>query len=207
MRSRSRRSQTRASKPDSQRVRRHLLDPSLLAGSLQYLLRLIAGRSLDGEIKPNREPISLGKNVVGQRPRKAVQEVDAISARLNCFETCGQCTVLARGRVGWDKGRSFVVDAKKQGATCQRRSEDDGMAGFIPIAVQNHIGQCFFHAEMHGEARILIKPVAIGDPLNPRLDPAQLRETTVEFKPVVCIVHERVWVPMGSVSLVRMRFC
>ncbi len=79
------------------------------------------------------------------------------------------------------------------------------MAGFIAIAVQNHVGQGFFHAEVDGETSILPEAVAIGDRLNPWLDAAQFGQAAVQLKPVLRIVHKGIRLPMGGVSLVRMR--
>jgi hypothetical protein len=79
------------------------------------------------------------------------------------------------------------------------------MSWFAVIAVQNHVGQSFFHAQLHGKPNILGNSVPIGYRLDPRLDTAQLRELAIQFKPVLRIIHERLRLCVGCVRLVNAR--
>jgi hypothetical protein len=73
------------------------------------------------------------------------------------------------------------------------------------IAVQNHVRQSFFHAQLHGKPSILGNSVPIGYHFDPRLYTAQLRELAVQFKPVLRIIHEHLRPCIGCVRLVNAR--
>ncbi len=77
------------------------------------------------------------------------------------------------------------------------------MSRFALIAVQNYVGQGFFHAQLHGKANILGRSVPIGYRFDPRLDTAQLRELAVQFKPVLRIIHEHLRLRIECVRLVN----
>jgi hypothetical protein len=64
------------------------------------------------------------------------------------------------------------------------------MAWFITVAMQNYIGQSFFHTQVYGEPGVLAEAVLVGQPIDPRLNTAQLREPAVQFNPVLQSVQE-----------------
>jgi hypothetical protein len=119
-----------------------------------------------------------------------MQQPDTISSWFNRFQADRRRRIASLTRLNRGKGRGLIFDHKEEVVRRNRGAYDDGMPWFITVAMQNYIGQSFFHTQVYGEPGVLAEAILVGPRLDPWLNSAQLREPAVQFNPVLQFVQE-----------------